>query len=114
MDSILNFVKSMIGVDEDYTHYDSDLIAYINLTIFNLSQIGIGSGNIVVRNKEDKWELILGERKDLEAVKTYVYLKVRLLFDPPQHAYLIEAIQREIDQIEWRLNVKIEGGDTDE
>lgn len=111
--SILTSIKKLLGPEEDYTHFDTDIIIHINSAFMNLNQLGVGpKGGFTIEDKEAKWEdFILDDRKDIEGVKTYVYLKVRLIFDPPQMGYLVEAIKDQIKELEWRLNVQAEGGE---
>jgi len=111
MDSILKSIKKSIGLDNDYTQFDQDIIMYINAAIMSLTQIGIGPvGGFIVKDASQMWTDLIGARKDLESVKTYVYLKVRLVFDPPQTGVLIDAIKAMITEFEWRLSVQVEGG----
>jgi len=110
MESILDTIKKMLGIESDYTHFDIDIITNINTIFLNLQQIGVGpkSGFSITDNTTQWNDYISGE--NLEAVKTYIYLKVRLLFDPPTNAFLVDAMERQIREIEWRLNVQVEGG----
>lgn len=74
-----------------------------------LNQLGVGpTDGFYVTGKEEKWMDFIYDRKDLEAVKSYVYLKTRLLFDPPSNAFLVEAIERQIKEFEWRVNNQAE------
>lgn len=110
MESILDTIKKMLGIESDYTHFDIDIITNINTAFLNLQQIGVGpKSGFSITDNTAKWsDYISGE--NLEAVKTYIYLKVRLLFDPPTNAFLVDAMERQIREIEWRLNVQVEGG----
>lgn len=111
MESILTSVKKLIGIEESYKHFDQDIIIYINSAFANLNQLGVGpTEGFNVESETETWSDFIGERKDLESIKSYVYLKVRLLFDPPQMGYLVDAIKDQIKEIEWRLNVQVEGG----
>jgi hypothetical protein len=84
---------------------------HINSAFFRLNQLGVGpSDGFFITDKTTTWEEFLASRKDLEAVKTYVYQKVRLLFDPPQSAFLVEVIKDSIKEFEWTINVQAEGG----
>lgn len=111
MVSILTSTKKLLGIEEDYTHFDSDIVMNINAAFFNLMQLGVGpSSGFTIKDKEEKWSDFLGDRLDLEPVKAYVYLKTKLAFDPPQTSFLIDAFKNQISEIEWRLNVQAEGG----
>jgi len=109
--SILTSIKKLLGIEEEYEHFDSDVIMYINSAFMNLNQLGIGSEEgFKIEDAEAIWEDFISERGDLEGVKSYVFLKTRLIFDPPQMGYLVEAIKDQIKELEWRLNVQAEGG----
>ena len=109
MDSILTSVKKMLGIEPEYTHFDPDVILNVNSVLLSLNQIGVGPNTgFVITGIDEKWADLLGTRIDLEAVKTLIYLKVRLLFDPPTSSFVLEAIERQITEFEWRLNVQIE------
>lgn len=109
MDSILTSIKGLLGVDEEYTHFDPDITIAINSSLMAATQLGVGpSTGFMVTSKDQTWAQFLGDRKDLEAVKSYVYLKVRLLFDPPTNSFLIDSMKNQIQEYEWRLNVQAE------
>lgn len=111
MESILTSIKKLLGLDEEYTHFDTDIVVHINSALFRLHQLGIGPTECLsIKDKETKWSELFLDRNDLEATKTYVYLKVRLVFDPPQTSFLLEAINKQIAELEWILNVQVEGG----
>lgn len=113
MDSILTSIKKLLGLEEDQTHFDQDVLMHINSVLMIANQLGIGPNEgFSVTGYTETWIELLGERKDLEAVKTYIYLKVRLLFDPPTSGFVTDSIERTITQFEWRLNVQAEGGPT--
>lgn len=102
--SILTSIKKLLGVEEEYTHFDSDIIIHINSAFMNLNQIGVGpTSGFRIQDATSEWSDFI-ERTDLEGVKTYIYLKVRLIFDPPQMGYLVDAIKDQIKELEWRLN----------
>ena len=110
MDSILTSIKKLLGIEEDYTHFDQDIIIYINSAFMGLHQLGVGpEEGFEITDATDEWDDFVSGRTDLGGIKTYVYLKVRLIFDPPQAGYVITAIQDQIKELEWRLNVQVEG-----
>lgn len=113
MDSILVTIKKMLGIDDSYEHFDTDIIVNINTIFMMLNQLGIGPTNgFSIKDKSSIWDdYISVDYLNMEAVKTYIYLRVRLLFDPPTNAFLVEAIKSQIKEIEWRLNVQAEGGE---
>lgn len=112
MDSILIAVKKSLGIEQEYTHFDPDIIIHTNSALFALNQLGIGPKyGFVISGEQETWVNLIGARLDLEAVKTFIYLKVKLVFDPPQNSFLVKAIEDQIKELEWRLNVQAEGGD---
>lgn len=108
MESILTSIKKLLGPEESYDHFDTDIIIHINSALMVLNQLGVGPvEGFSISDKEAVWTDFVPE-KNVEAVKTYVYLKVRLIFDPPQSSFLVAAIEKQITELEWRLNVKAE------
>lgn len=112
MESILTSIKKLLGIPEDYEQFDAEIIIHINSVFSILTQIGVGpdSGYKIV-GKEETWDDFLSGRIDIEDVKTYVYLKVRLAFDPPINASVVDAIKNQISEYEWRINVAVDAGD---
>ena len=109
MDSILNSIKKLLGITEEYTHFDNDLIMHINSVFMTLSQLGIGpSEGFAITGQYETWNDFVEEDQRLDAVKSYIYLKVRLLFDPPTSSAVLDAINRQISEFEWRLNIAAE------
>lgn len=104
-ESILLTIKKMLGLDPDYKAFDVDIITHINTTFATLQQIGVGPEDGFVINGEDEtWFWYLQGDKRLESVKTYIYLKVRMLFDPPANSNLANALTSTASELEWRLN----------
>lgn len=118
-DSILLLIKKKLGIAPDYSAFDDDIIADINTVLFSLNQIGIGNEGFSIKDETALWSDFLGDSKNYEAVKTYIYLKVRLMFDPPTSSFVIAAMEKQASELEWRLNFKHEtenqntGGATD-
>lgn len=115
MESILTSIKKMLGIEADDTNFDTDIIIHINTALMDLHQLGVGpTDGYIVQNDLNTWESFLGYAPStesvtrMEGVKTCVYLKVKLLFDPPESSAHIEAIKQQIDRLEWRLNVQAE------
>lgn len=113
MDSILTLTKKLLGIEEDYTHFDTDIIVHINSAFMSLNQLGVGPAEgFLIKDNTALWSDYLGvDSKKLEGVKTYIYSKVRLIFDPPATAAVLEAMERQIQELEWRLNIEMEGVD---
>lgn len=111
MDSILKSIKKMLNVHEDDHNFDTDIIILINSTFATLHQIGVGPAKGFAATGEDEtWEDFIPDADDISinSVKTYIYLKVRLVFDPPTSSSVMEAINKNINELEWRLNVMAE------
>lgn len=108
MDSILTSVKKMLGITEDYTQFDADIIMHINSVFMILNQLGIGPDSVFsIQDKTAVWNDFITENKYTDAVKSYVYLRVRMLFDPPVGS-VGDAFDRQIKELEWRMNVYVE------
>lgn len=110
MDSILTSIKKLLGIAQECTDFDTDLIIHINSVLMILTQLGVGPEHgFTIKDSRDLWEDFLeGDLSKLEAVRTFVYLKVRLIFDPPSNSAVIESFNRTISELEWRLNVAAE------
>lgn len=104
--SILTDTKKALGLADDYTVFDDVVTMHINAVFEILDELGIGpSGGFVIEDKETTWEDYLGNDNRTHPAKTYIYLRVRLLFDPPQLSFVIESMERQYKELEWRLNV---------
>lgn len=103
--SILTSTKKLLGIAEDYTAFDDDITMHINSVFSTLQQLGIGpEAGFEIADKTALWSDFLANDPRLNNVKTYVYMRVRLMFDPPSTSYLISSMQRQIEELEWRLN----------
>ena len=108
-DSILDSIKKLLGFDPDYTAFDTDIMIHINSVIMGLVLLGVGNNNYQISSKDDTWgNYLAGTNINLEAVKSFIYLKVRLIFDPPATSFTIEAYQKQIAEYEWRLFLQAE------
>lgn len=109
MDSILNSIKKLLGITEEQTDFDADIIMHINTVFTILNEMGVGPDDgFVIEDASTTWDSYITDRRKFDKIKTYVYLKVRLYFDPPQNSSLTEAIKQQISELEWRLNVTAE------
>lgn len=107
MESILGSIKKLLGIDPTYTQFDDEIIMHINSAIMVLSQVGLTEAdNYAISGAEDTWANFIGARKDIEAIKVYIYMKTKLVFDPPQTGYLVEAMKKQVEELEWRLNIQ--------
>lgn len=106
MESILNSIKKLLGIMEEDEHFDQDIIMHINSAFMILNQLGVGPEEVfTIQDASDSWSDFIHGSQNIESVKTYVYLKVRLLFDPPASSSVMDAMNRSISEFEWRLNV---------
>ena len=110
MDSILTSIKKMLGIAEEYTHFDADITMHINSVFMILTQLGVGpSTGFRINDKNDLWsDFLQSDTIDMEAIKTFIYLKVKLVFDPPTSSATIAAMQEMAKEYEWRLNTSAE------
>ena len=114
MESILTSIKKQLGIAKDYTHFDADIIMHINSVFMVLTQLGVGpSDGFYIEDDSLEWMDFIEDPNQLQAVKTYIYLKVRLLFDPASlGSATLAAYERQIQELEWRLNVAAESGES--
>lgn len=110
--SILNSVKKVLGLPEDYTAFDLDVVLHINSVLSTLSELGVGPAEgFAIEDAEPTWSDFLGLDPRFNKVKSYIYLRVRMLFDPPTTGYLIAAMEKQIQEAEWRITVQAETDD---
>lgn len=108
-DSILDSIKKILGMPPDYDAFDTDLVIHINSVFGILAQLGVGpAGGFSISDNTTLWKAYLGDSKDLEMVKSYMALKVRLVFDPPTIGAVMDAMKEQIREYEWRLNVQVD------
>lgn len=113
-ESILDSVKKMLGIDAAYDVFDADIVMHINSVFFVLQQLGVGPADgFKIEDESAVWSDFMPESPNIESVKSYVYLKVKMLFDPPLNSAVIEAVNRQIAELEWRLNVQVENANVD-
>lgn len=106
MDSILTSIKKMLGISEEYNHFDVDIIIHINSAFSVLTQLGVGPPEgFSIKDSSSVWTDFISNNLALESVKSYVFLKVKLIFDPPSSSSVIEAMKTQISEFEWRLQV---------
>lgn len=106
-ESILDSEKKLLGLDSSYDVFDDDLIVHINSIFGTLHQLGLGPSNqIVIGDNTTTWSEYTTDETEVYEVRTYIYLRLRLLFDPPSSGFVYSGIQEQIRELEWRLNVK--------
>lgn len=103
--SILQSTKKVLNIPEDYDVFDPDVIMHINSVFSTLHQLGVGPDEgFMIEDEIPTWNTFLGGDPRLNNIKTYVYLRVRLLFDPPTTSYMVDAVKEQIKELEWRIN----------
>lgn len=109
MESILTSIKKMLGIPEEYDAFDVDIIMHINTVFMALRQMGVGpTEGFYIEDKSATWDEFIEDPMECNAVKTYMYAKVRLIFDPPQNSAHIECLKQTVSEFEWRLNFAAE------
>ena len=111
-DSILNDIKKCLGIAAEYTAFDQDIIIHINSVFRVLNQLGVGSNSFRLTNATNVWSDFLSDGTGLDDVKTYVYLRVRMIFDPPTNSFLVNSIKEMCNELEWRLRVQVDPGES--
>lgn len=108
-DSILMTIRKLVCGDPYADHFDNDLLVHINACFSILNQLGVGpEDGFVVTDDTQSWSSYIADNRILNMVKTYVTLKVKKIFDPPLTSSVLEAMDKEISQLEWRLNVAVD------
>ena len=108
-DSILNSIKQLLGQESDDSTFDLDIMLHINSVFLDLQQVGVGpKDGFEITDASTTWDAYLGSNKNLNAVKTYIYMKVRLIFDPPTNGFLVTSYEKQIEKLEWRLMVQMD------
>lgn len=109
MESILTSIKLLLGITEDYEAFDQQIIAHINSVFMILTQLGVGPPEgFMIASKVDTWNEFISDEKKMQLVKSYMYLKVKMLFDPPSTSSVMDSTNRMINEFEWRLNSQAE------
>lgn len=109
MESILTSIKKLLGIDSEYTQFDQDIIMHINSTFMTLNQLGVGpEAPVTITNALATWDSEFGDISSIEAIKSYTYLKVKMLFDPPTSSFVMESMNRQASEYEFRLQIQSE------
>lgn len=107
-DSILNSVKLQLGILPEYTVFDQQLILAINTAFSILHQLGVGpKDGYAIEDESNQWDEVV-TKQSLNMVKSYVFLKVKLLFDPPATSFVLDAYNKQLSEMEWRINSEVE------
>lgn len=111
-ESILVSIKKLLGITEDYKHFDTDIIMHINTVFMILMQLGVGpTSGFSILDDSAVWSDFLTSEQQLESVKTYMYLRVKMMFDPPQSGTVIQSTENLIKELEFRLSVEVDPGE---
>ena len=114
MESILQSIKKLLGISSEDTHFDMDIILHINAAFATLHQLGVGPENtFVIEDDKPTWYDFTEDDDQFNNVKPYVYLSVRLIFDPPTSSFVLSAMERQLKELEWRLNVSASNKSTE-
>ena len=109
-ENILNSIKKLLGIPEDYTAFDQDIMIHINSVFMILSELGVGPSNgYSLKDGSEKWGDFISDDENLEGIKTYVYMKVKTIFDPPLNSAVLASMKELISEFEWRINNEAEG-----
>lgn len=108
-DSILNTMKQMIPAMPSGDAFDTELIIHINTILGVLKQIGVGSSDgFFITGENETWSDFFGDSTTIQMAKTYMYLRLRLLFDPPENSSVLASYKEQIAELEWRCNIEVE------
>lgn len=112
MESILDSIKVLLNAQHYDEAFDKELIMHINSVLMICSQLGIGPAECFsITGSTETWDQFLNGRTDVEAVKNYIYMKIRLIFDPPTNSFTLDAMKRMVEEYEWRLTIQTKGAD---
>ena len=108
-ESIFESIKSLLGPDASYGVFDQDILIHINTAISVLTQLGVGPATgFMVTGSDETWQDFIGDDMILQMVKTYIYMKVKMAFDPPANSSVLSAYSEACKEYEWRLNVEVD------
>ena len=105
INSILDSIKSMLGISSEDPNFDGELVIFINSSLSTINKFGVGPDGYRISDKSNTWDEFLLDRTDLEEVKTNVYLRVKLMFDPPQNSFLVSAIKEQIEETNFYIEL---------
>ena len=107
MESILTSIKKLLGIVEHDTSFDTDVIMHINTVFMVLGQVGVGpEGGFAIKDSSAVWTEFVEDTSKVEGMKTYVYARVKLVFDPPTNSAHLESLKETARELEWRLNIE--------
>lgn len=111
-DSILDSIKDSLGISQEDNDFDQEVLMHINAVLSTLFQIGVDFNNEKhIIDKEDTWQDVFLDNEDIvDLAKLYIYLKVKMMFDPPSSSFVLDAMNKQAAELEWRIHVEVEGG----
>ena len=111
-DSILLVIKTMLGLAKDYTPFDEELVGHINSAIMVAHQLGLGQNDFQITGATETWHDWLGERPEqFPSIRHYIYLRTKMSWDPPSNSFHVASMEKQIEELGWRINVQAEAGD---
>ena len=109
MSSILIDIKNLLGIDAEDTNFDTELVIFVNAAISKVTQLGVGpEEGFSITGTTQTWEDLIGNFKNLQAIKDYIYIDVRLIFDPPSNAFVVNAYRDMQNELAWRITVMVD------
>lgn len=109
-DSILINIKKLLGLPSEYEQFDEDIIMHINTVLGILFQMGVGTSAFFIRDESAVWSDFIGDEVELEMVKSYIYAKVKTMFDPPTSGSVSTSLENMIKELEWRIYIHVNSG----
>ena len=107
-ESILDSIKDMLGPDSSYDVFDNEILIHINMALSVLTQLGVGPAEgFVVTGSDETWNQFLGNAKNIDMAKTFVFMKVKMVFDPPNSSFVLSSMEKACDELGWRLTVAV-------
>ena len=108
-ESILISIKALLGPDSDYDVFDQDIMVFINSALSTLNQLGVGpEDGFQITGTDETWSDFIGDDVKLNMVKNYIFMKVKMAFDPPANSFVMSAYEKACEELEWRLNVAVD------
>lgn len=108
-ESILDSIKDMLGPDSSYDVFDNEILIHINMALSVLTQLGVGpTGGFIVSDSDATWNQFLGSAKNIEMAKSFVFMKVKMAFDPPSSSFVMTGMEKACDELAWRLTVAMD------
>lgn len=109
-DSILKSIKGFLGIQEEDNGFDQDILLHINTMLSNLYQLGVGDESKHIFGAEETWtDLFYDNLELIDLIKEYIFLKTKLMFDPPSSSFVLNALAEQVDEVQWRIHIQAEG-----